>query len=204
MTTVVPFKARGLRAELRSAFENRVPVRMARDRLHSGLVHGYVIGLSNELCLIAEVGDAIRFDGYLLVAIADLTSVEVDPAGEFVEQALRLRGENLRVPSDLRLDSWADAARSAAAHSPLLSLNMIEDGEGEVSYVGQLIEVEADALIVRELDPNAQWYSDTGAYEFEAIGSIGFATGYLDALWQVAGPPGDPLQPRAPASDKVH
>lgn len=204
MTTVVPFKARGLRAELREALDRRMPMRLLRERLQPGLVHGYVIGLSRDFCLIAEVGDNLRFDGYLAVAIADLTSVEPDPAGEFVEKALALRGEELTIPQNFQLDDWATIARCAAALAPLVSINMIEDAEGEISYVGQLVDFEPDAVILREVDPNAEWYSDTGAYEFEAIGSIGFGSGYLDALWQVAGRPGSPFSPRAPATDTVH
>jgi hypothetical protein len=204
MNTVVPFKARGVRAELQRALDQRVPVRIQREHIQSGVIHGYVIGLSRDFCLVAEVGDAIRFDGYLAMAIADISALDTDPAREFVERALALRGETLVVPNDFRLDDWAAIARSAAAAAPLISINMIEDDEGEISYVGQLVDIDAHAIVLRELDPNAVWYPDTGAYEFEAIGSIGFGSGYLDALWQVAGAASGPALPRVPASDTVH
>ena len=204
MTTVVPFKARGVRAELREALERRLPLRILRERLQPGAIHGYAIALSRDFCLIAEVGDAMRFDGYIVIPVSDISSIEVDPSREFVEKALALRGEVLLVPEDFRLDDWAAIARSAAECAPLISINMLEDDEGEVSYVGQLDGVEREALVLRELDPNAQWYPDTGAYEFDAIGSIGFGSGYLDALWQVAGSPGSPRAPRAPVSDTLH
>ena len=204
MTTVVPFKARGLRAELQRALEERAPVRILRERIQPGVIHGYVIGLSRDFCLVAEVGDAIRFDGYLAIAIADVTSLDVDPAREFVEKALALRGETLVVPEGFRLEDWAAIARSAATIAPVISVNMVEDDEGEISYVGQIVETDAHGVVLRELDPNATWYPDTGAYEYEAIGSIGFGSGYLDALWQVAGAPNGPMAPRVPASDTVH
>lgn len=204
MTTVVPFKSRGARSELRRFLEEQVPARIQRENLQPGTIHGYVVGLSRDFCLIAEVGDAMRFDGYIAIAIADISQIEEDPARAFVDKALALRGETLVVPEGFRLDDWVAIAQSAAAAAPLISVNMIEDEDGEVSYVGQLVDTDANALILRELDPNAEWYPDTGAYEFEAIGSIGFGSGYLDALWQVAGAPGGPLSPRVPASDTVH
>lgn len=203
MTTVVPFKSRGLRAVLRESFEQRVPMRFARDRIQPGWIHGYVIGLSRDFCLIAEVGDAMRFDGYVVLAIADLSQIEEDPSREFVEKALAIRGEELRVPEDFALDDWASIAQSAMRHAPLVSVNVVEDEAGEVSYIGQLTGVESDALILREIDPNAHWYPDSGDYGFEEIASIGFGTGYLDALWQVAGSPADPLAPKASRSDRL-
>lgn len=204
MTKVVPFKARGARVALREGLESREPMCFQRDRVQAGVIHGFVVGLSPEFCLIAEVGDSLRFDGYLAVAIRDLSQVEVDPAASFVLKALALRGETLQVPGDFDLTDWVTIARSAATQAALISVNLVEDDEGEISYVGQLVNVESDALIMREVDPNADWYPDTGAYEFELIGSIGFGTGYLDALAQVAGSPADPLKPRSPMSDRLH
>src|SRR5690606_41861452 len=199
MSTVVPFKSRGVRAVLREAFEARIPMRLARERIQPGWIHGYVVGLSRDFCLIAEVGDAMRFDGYVVLVIADISQVEEDPSREFVEKALAIRGEELAVPTDVALDDWVTTAQSAMRHAPLVSINVVEDDAGEVSYIGQLAGIESDALILREVDPNAHWYPDTGDYGFEEIASIGFGTGYLDALWQVAGEPVDPLAPRARA-----
>ena len=67
--------------------------------------------------------------------------------------------------------------------------------------VGRLTGAESDALILQEVDPNAVWYPDTGAYEFPGIGSIGFGTQYMLLLAKIAGMPPVPLPPEAlPAS----
>mgnify|MGYP003531901810 CR=1 FL=1 len=68
---------------------------------------------------------------------------------------------------------------------------------------GQDRDSEPSGLL-REIDPNAHWHADVGDYGFEEIASIGFGTGYLDALWHVAGSPSDPMSPRLPRSDSVH
>ena len=200
-TNVVQVRGRGVRAQLREALESRAPVRVAREKISSGWTHGYVIGLSAEFALIAEVSDAMHFDGFLVVAVGDVSAVEEDPGREFVEQALKLNEETLPEAPNIQLDDWVSIAQSAAALTPLVSLNMLDDETGEISYVGRLTGVEHDALILQEVDPNAHWYPDTGAYEFPAIGSIAFGTRYMLLLAKIAGVPPIPLPPEAlPAS----
>ncbi|HZP67595.1 MAG TPA: hypothetical protein VFB32_14930 [Rudaea sp.] len=194
---VVQFRGRGVRAQLREAMEGRVPVQLARERVTSGWVHGYVIGLSTEFCLIAEVSDAMQFDGFLAVAVGDVSAVEQDPGREFVEKALEINGEAIPELPSFKLDDWQSIAASAAAQTPLISLNMLDEGDGEVSYIGRLMGQEPDALVLQEVDPGAHWYPDTGAYEFAGIGSIGFGTRYMLLLARVAGLPPVP----APAGE---
>ena len=192
-SNVVQFRGRGARAQLREAMETRTPVRVARESIQPGWIHGYVIGLSAEFCLIAEVSDAMHFDGFLAVAVGDVSAVEQDPGRAFVEQALEINGETLPELADFRLDDWVGIAESAARGTPLISLNMLDEGEGEVSYIGRLTGNEPDALVLQEIDPNAKWYPDTGAYEFAGIGSISFGTQYMLLLAQVAGTPPVPV-----------
>ena len=187
--TIVQFRGRGVRAQLREALEARAPVQLARERVAPGWVHGYVIGLSAEFCLIAEVSDAMHFDGFLAVAVGDVSAVEQDPGREFVEKALQLNEQKMPELPDFKLDDWQAIAESAAAQTPLLSLNMLDEADGEVSYIGRLTGAEHDALVLQEVDPNAHWYPDTGAYEFAGIGSIGFGTAYMLLLARIAGAP---------------
>jgi hypothetical protein len=193
-SNVVQFRGRGARAQLREAMDTRAPVRIARENVSPGWVHGFVIGLSAEFCMIAEVSDGMRFDGFLIVAAGDVTAVEQDPGRAFVEQALEINGENLPQLAQFSLNDWASIAESAARETPLISLNMLDDeNEGEVSYIGRWTASEPDALILQEVDPNARWYPDTGAYEFAGIGSISFGTQYMLLLARVAGVPPVPV-----------
>ena len=188
-TNVVQFRGRGVRAQLREALEAHAPIRVLRDKISPNWVHGHIIGLSAEFCLIAEVSDSMRFDGFLAIAVGDVSAIEEDPGREFVERALALNEEAVPALPEIRLDDWETIAETAAGTTPLISLNMLDDEAGEVSYVGRLVGHEHDALVLQEVDPNAKWYPDTGAYEFQGIGSIGFGTAYMLMLARVAGVP---------------
>jgi hypothetical protein len=194
-SNVVQFRGRGARAQLREALEARAPVRILRERISPNWVHGLVVAQSAEYCLIAEVSDAMRFDGFLVIAIGDVSVVEEDPGREFVERALALNEETIPALAEIRLDDWQTIAESVATVTPLISLNMLDEEAGEVSYVGRLVGHEHDALVLQEVDPNAKWYPDTGAYEFQGIGSIGFGSAYMLMLARVAGVPPVPQTP---------
>jgi hypothetical protein len=188
-TNVVQFRGRGVRAQLREALDARAPVRVLREKISPSWVHGYIIALSAEFCLIAEVSDSMRFDGFLAIAVGDVSAIEEDPGREFVERALALNEETIPALPEIRLDDWETIAETAAGITPLISLNMLDEETGEVSYVGRLVGNEHDALVLQEVDPNAKWYPDTGAYEFQGIGSIGFGTEYMLMLARIAGVP---------------
>ena len=188
-TNIVQFRGRGVRAQLREALEARAPIRVLREKISPNWVHGHIIALSAEFCLIAEVSDAMRFDGFLAIAVGDVSAIEEDPGREFVERALALNEETIPTLPEIRLDDWETIAETASGITPLISLNMLDDEAGEVSYVGRLVGNEQDALVLQEVDPNAKWYPDTGAYEFQGIGSIGFGTAYMLMLARIAGVP---------------
>jgi hypothetical protein len=192
-SNVVAFRGRGARAQLREAMDARIPVRVARENISDVWVHGFVAGLSAEFCLIAEVSDAMHFDGFLIIAAGDVTTVEHDPGRAFVEKALALNDEAIPQPAAFDFNDWGSVAKFAAREHPLVSLNMLDEGEGEVSYIGRLAGTEPDALVLQEVDPNAAWYPDTGEYEFAGIGSISFGTQYMSLLARVAGTPPVPV-----------
>ena len=164
-SNIVQFRGRGVRAQLREALEARGPVQLARERITAAWVHGYVIGLSAEFCLIAEVSDAMRFDGFLAVAVSDVSAGVGAKilAANSSSARWRFNEETLPELPGFKLDDWQAIAESAALQTPLVSLNMLDEADGEVSYIGRLTGTEHDALVMQEVDPNAHWYPDTGS-----------------------------------------
>src|SRR5258706_12352415 len=77
MSKVVEMKARGLRAELRQAWQQRTLVRLWRAALEPGSFSGYVAHLGPEFFLIWAVGDYIGFDGYYALRYRDVTTLEL-------------------------------------------------------------------------------------------------------------------------------
>ncbi|HSX62785.1 MAG TPA: hypothetical protein VLF18_21590 [Tahibacter sp.] len=202
MTNIVKFKARGPRAYLREAQEQRIPVRVKREGIDPSWVHGMIADVSADFVMIAEISDSMRFDGFLVIALGDVTHAEEDPSREFVEKALVLNAETLNAPAGFPLDNWANVARSAAERAPIISINMLDEETGEASYIGKLESVGPEVVTLREIDPNARWYPDAGDYEYDDIGSIGFGTSYMDTLYRVAGEPsGPPQEPRLHSTD---
>jgi len=203
MTNIVKFKARGPRAYLREAQEQQIPVRIKREGIDPGWVHGMIVEVSGDFMLVAEISDSMRFDGFLALSLGDVSHAEEDPSREFVEKALALNEETLRAPPGFPLDNWANVARAAAALAPVISVNMLDEETGEASYIGKLENVGPEVLTLREIDPNARWYPDAGDYEYDDIGSIGFGTSYMQTLFRVAGEPGGPVpqEPRLHSTD---
>lgn len=202
MTNIVKFKARGPRAYLREAQEQSIPVRVKRDGIDPGWVHGMIADVSAEFVLISEISDSMRFDGFLVIALGDVSHAEEDPSREFVEKALALNGETLKAPPNFPLENWATVARAASDLAPVISVNMLDEESGEASYIGKLENLGPEVLSLREIDPNARWYPDAGDYEYGDIGSIGFGTSYMQTLFRVAGEPsGPPQEPRLHSTD---
>ena len=141
MTTVVPFKARGVRAELQRALDERAPMRILRERIQPGVIHGYV---DRPVARFLPDRRSRRCDAFRWL------SRDRDRGRQLARSRSRARVRRTRAraarrnaaacPTDFRLDDWAAIARSAAAIAPLISVNMLEDDEGEISYVGQLVD----------------------------------------------------------------
>ena len=111
-------RGRGVRAQLREALEARAPIRVLREKISPNWVHGHIIGLSAEFCLIAEVSDSMRFDGFLAIAVGDVSAIEEDPGREFVERALALNEEAVPALPEILLDDWETIAETAAGLGP--------------------------------------------------------------------------------------
>jgi hypothetical protein len=174
-----------LRSRLEHARSAGSLVRITRS-FTDGWEDGYVLALGPELVLLAVVGHGIRFDGYQVYRLADISRLD-DPAphAAFVESALNLRGLPRPSTPPVHLDSLPDLLRSATAAFSLVTIHT-EDEDPEVCWIGQVVETDSDRVVLRHITPDADWDDLPDTYPLDEITRIDFGGSYENALWLVA------------------
>jgi hypothetical protein len=151
---------------------------------HSEL--GYVLAVDSERFLLLCVSPQIRLEGFSVLRTADVAELEAPHEhAEFVEEALRLRGESVETAPDIALGDTGAAIRSAAATFPLVTLHR-EEVDPDACHIGAVVRVTDDSVRILEIDPDADWEEEETTYALSEITRIDFGGGYEEALALVA------------------
>jgi len=196
MSKVVEMKARGVRAEIRQAWQNGTLIRLWRGGLETGAFSGYVAHVGQEYFLLWSVGDYIGFDGLYALRFRDVTNLESPDSNHgFLEKALALKGLNPSWPAEFPLDDVTQIVRAASVQRPVISVHVDTEGESEVCYVGRLLAFESDGFTMQEITPNAEWLTEPSFFGHDEVSAVAYGGPYSEALAQVAGDP-PPLKPQ--------
>jgi len=178
-----------LRERLEAALDEPAVVRIRRAPFGEYSELGYVVAMDSELVLLLCISNQIRFDGFAVLRIRDISDLEVPHAhAEFVEGALHLRGESVAEAPAVELGDLGSAIRTAGKLYPLLTLHR-EEVDPEVCHVGAVVGVAADSVSLIEIDPGAEWLEEPTSYFLSEITRIDFGGGYEEALALVGGQP---------------
>lgn len=175
--------------EIAEATRERILTRLWRENIEAGHFDGYVLDATPELLLLAVVNGAIRLDGFAVLRTADLTDVQVPtPYHDFQQRALELRGESPTVP-EIDLTSFVSVIRSAASRFPLITVRC-EVEHSDSCYIGRVLDLNDERLLLTYIDPNARWDLDRpDRFLIADITRIDFGGQYEDALYRVGGEP---------------
>lgn len=157
-------------------------------RVHDDLLgtDALVAAVGRSWTLLAPVGEDIRLGGWLAVRLSDITDVAVSPRDEFLRTALTLRRElPLREIPVVRLDSIRMLLASFSQLSELVTVFTEREGPFACA-IGSVVEIGERELILREIDPRAEWVEETTRIRFEAITRIEIGGAYEQALALVA------------------
>ena len=175
-----------VKKDLSAAMSQKTLIRVEREELEADYLDGYVLNLSNDLMLFQIVESLIIFNGYVVVRMCDITSIEMPaPNFEFVEQALKLRGEKIEKPLDINLSSMTTVFTSAGEKYPLVTIHL-EEIDSEICHVGRVVSADEKSLTLIEIAPNAKWESDPTTYSVTDITQVDFGGKYEDALHLVS------------------
>jgi hypothetical protein len=164
-------------------------VRITRGSFEAEGELGYVLALADELLLLLRISNQIRFDGFAVLRIRDITELEAPHShSHFVEEVLRLRDESVAQAPGVELADIESAIRSAGKLYPILAIHR-EEADPEVCHVGAVASVRPESVSLFEIDPDAEWDEEPTEYSLSEITRIEFGGGYEEALALVGGKP---------------
>jgi hypothetical protein len=144
---------------------------------------GFAIGLSDRFLLLHLVEQTIQLNGYTVMRLADITSWEDHPYGEFVLQALRGRGEAVRPLDSFPLDDHATVLGTVKERWPLVAIHT-EKADSTRCWIGRVVDCSAEELVLRKINPLAQWI-ELERFRYRDITRIDWGGLYEQALWEV-------------------
>lgn len=170
----------------RKAKEEGHFVSIERAEVDRGVLRGYVEDFSEDLLLIACVNPEIRYDGFMIVRIEDVTRFESPSCcQDFVETALHLRKLTRPKAPDIDLTSFGTVLASLRGIQPLV-LVLRELDEPEIDYTGSIKSISHGELSILCIDDHAVFEESPRDLHLAEITRVGFGGSFEDALHIVA------------------
>lgn len=177
-----------MREALEEALRESLVVAIDREDFEEGGELGYVLAVGASLFVLLQISDAMRFNGFSILRIEDVSDVELPHAhAGFVESALRMREESVEGAPAIELDTMAAAIRSAGRLEELVTLHT-EQTEPGVCKIGRVRSVDDASVKLIALDPDADWDDEATAVPLADVTRVDIGGAYEEALRLVGGP----------------
>ena len=156
-------------------------IRVARNRPSEPKIHGYLLGLSDELGLMHVFAD-FDPDGYAVFRVADVVSVRCCPYEQWWDHMLQSERKlaGIELPHRIDLASMRSAISSIVAHYDQIIV-ACEDPEedDEDFYIGVVLKAGPRSLRFRHYDGLGYWNEETCSIPMDEITRVQFDAPYI-------------------------
>ena len=169
---------------LSDALNHRKLVRFSSP-YETGRVDGYVLDIGQRILMVALLSDEIHFNGFECFRISDVRNLQIPgPHADFMERALKIRGDRFPRKPRVSLTSFGELLISANRVFPLITIHR-EKVVPETCHIGRVVEVAGGRVSLLEIDPDAIWDAVPTTYWLREITRVSFGGDYEDALHRV-------------------
>ena len=169
--------------QLQASQDAKRLVTIYRNELLPGCTEGFVIAVSDKLCLLHYFRDFYR-DGYCVFRLQDVTEIR---SGEheafFTQRAVALGyAEPGGTSPDFEapVDSWHSLLSAIQSNNLHVGLHAEAEKQRGMT-VGKLISITNDKVALRAYSPLGEWHEEDAVYEMDEITFLQFGDRYIHA-----------------------
>jgi hypothetical protein len=194
-----------IRTKLQDAYARADRIALQREELHpeADVVRGEIRALGRDWLIVEKYDDAVYFDGWDLLRVADVTAVEPETPDfmRYVRRAEAELPETPAIPLQLLEAIGApatDVPRMVVERSTLVGI-YAESAEGpDVLFIGRAApapedeeDVEANDVVIREISPSGTWDEEVSIFGADEVTRLTVGGRYQDALEKFGDRPRD-------------
>ena len=167
----------------------RTLVKFHRPFDNGAPTEGYVLQIGPEYFLLLLIGEDIRLNGFQCIRLQDVRKLQIPTKySEFIESALRLRGQAIERKPRVKFGTVKEILQSAHKIFPLLTIHC-EKADPDTCHIGRVVDVDDKYVSLLEIGPDAIWEKKPESYRLRDITKIDFGGDYEEALVLVGGLP---------------
>ena len=156
-------------------------VEIRRSIPNCDLVVGTILDSTSDFVLIQRLDDSVFYDGYALFRKKDISEIR-DVSGEgFQTRALDLMDSFPVYPDGLDVSSLEALVRTFARIFPLVTVH-VEQRNPNVCFIGRIVELNNNDLILRLINENARFKKKLKKFELSKITRFEWGGLYEKAL----------------------
>jgi len=155
--------------QLQEALDNEVFVEIYRDDLDCGESEsGYVAHLSEGFVSLIKFTSAGYYDGLIIMDVDDITRVRI--GGTKLESQEKLVEKNATIPDmpEFEMSSLEEIIEQVGEHYECVTV-FIEDIDEDICFVGEVVEIDEDYLVLNEYGTMSRLDRNTGVFRMDDI-----------------------------------
>lgn len=160
-----------------------------RTRFSNTAFSCFPIEVEADLLLVLMLDNGFHMDGMRVLRPGDIAEcISPHPHEGFLEEVLRLRGEDeIELPA-LSIESMVAVLETALVHLPLFAFHREEIEVGK-PIQGRVLEVDEEIVQLLEVDDDATWAAEPTSLRLADLTRVDLGGARLEAFYLVAGEP---------------
>lgn len=163
-------------------------VKIIRSRISEDALYSIPLGLGKDLVLLQGL-DEFVLDGYFIIRLKDITSVEISKSQVFTLHILKEEGilNQIKKPALSSLDHWRDVLEelSAIGNNIIVKCESLEYSE---FYIGAIIAIDKKSLYLLYFDGAGKWDEEPTEISLRDITSIQIDSRYSTIMSKYLSP----------------
>lgn len=141
---------------------------------------------NKDILLLAEYDESYSFIGYSIIWVKDISNYTIFDSKSFFPYRVQKK-LNITPPkiNNEKNNFSSDNIFYELQHKYPLIIILKHSSHERIAWVGKIIKITAQMILLEELDANANW-TGTHYHKISSISKVTFGDSYSSALWLVA------------------